>query len=135
MEDQGDSPSLKHKLKSSLCLSCCFRNHENFSSNEKPKLIQASSVWLKARSNEFPEIKDKCRNLISRIGRGGRRHSADFRYDALSYSLNFDEGSNESHGDQRPLRNFSSRLPASPPPENGVAVKEVVASREITACS
>lgn len=89
-----------------------------------------------------PELKDKCKNLMSRIGAGGvgggggggrhrRRHSADFKYDPLSYALNFDEGENDDgHGYGNgepshdsvdvPLRNFASRLPASPP-HTGIA--------------
>lgn len=96
-----------------------------------------------------PELKDKCKNLMSRIGAGGvggggggrhrRRHSADFKYDPLSYALNFDEGENDdghgygygygnvngngepSHDSvDVPLRNFASRLPASPP-HTGIA--------------
>lgn len=97
-----------------------------------------------------PELKDKCKNLMSRIGAGGggggggggrhrRRHSADFKYDPLSYALNFDEGENDdghgygygygnvngngepSHDSVNvPLRNFASRLPASPP-HTGIA--------------
>ncbi|KAF8393090.1 hypothetical protein HHK36_021331 [Tetracentron sinense] len=110
MEDERDPPSLKNKLKSSL--SCCFRSgrREVLESEEKPRLIRASSTWIRSRANELPEIKEKCRNLISRMGKS-RRNSADFRYDPLSYALNFDE----SHVDEFPLRNFSARLQSSPP--------------------
>ncbi|KAM7268582.1 hypothetical protein ACFE04_010748 [Oxalis oulophora] len=45
----------------------------------------------------------------------GRRHSADFRYDAYSYALNFDD---DAHLDDCPLRSFSSRLPQSPENRN-----------------
>ncbi|XP_059637831.1 uncharacterized protein LOC132279806 [Cornus florida] len=152
MEDeQSTSPSLKNKLKQTLCLSCCFRSNrrdtlDSPSSDDKPRLLRTPSTWLKSRAQELPEIKDKCRHLITRIGKHHRRHSsADFRYDPLSYSLNFDGGYEDTQLDDVPLRNFSSRLPASPPPRR-VAVPEVeVASvvgpnsvavrREITAFS
>ncbi|XP_022732403.1 kininogen-1 [Durio zibethinus] len=150
--------SLKQKLKSSLRLPW-LRNHSHRhhhhqrvavsasttplptpstspqgNNHNKPGLSRtSSSTWLKS-----PEFKDKCRNLINRIGHGpghrhsrslshsnghgyqgynhghGRRHSADFRYDPSSYALNFDEGSDDSQLDGFPFRNFSARLPPSP---------------------
>ncbi|XP_050225658.1 uncharacterized protein LOC126675115 [Mercurialis annua] len=85
---------------------------------------------------------DKCKSFITRIGRNAqglahghlpsdgnghgngnghgrghrRRHSlsSDFRYDATSYALNFDEGNNDSVENEYRLRSFSSRLPQSP---------------------
>ncbi|XP_022756504.1 protein SHORT-ROOT 2-like [Durio zibethinus] len=108
--------------------------------HNKPRLSRtSSSTWLKS-----PELKDKCRNLINRIGHGhgpghrhshnnghghhghghGRRHSADFRYDPSSYALNFDEGCDDSQLDEFPFRNFTARLPPSP---------TATTSREITA--
>ncbi|XP_010265711.1 PREDICTED: uncharacterized protein LOC104603387 [Nelumbo nucifera] len=139
MEDdhRNSSSSLKHKLRSSLCLSCCFPSgrREALEPDEKPRLIRASSSWLRSRTQELPEIKEKCRNLISRIGKG-RRHSGDFRYDPLSYSLNFDEGIDDTQADDFPLRNFSARLPASPPMSTTKTVlPPVVVTSEITACS
>ncbi|XAR66810.1 hypothetical protein NMG60_11013154 [Bertholletia excelsa] len=130
MEDeQCTSPSLKDKLRQTLCLSCCFRNSRReslvspTSSDYRPTLVRASS-----------EIRDKCRHLINRIGRNQQRRntsSADFRYDPLSYSLNFDE----ADLDEAPLQNFSSRLPSSPPlrpvPEEDNLVAAAV-PREIT---
>lgn len=111
----------------------------NNSHNNKPRLSR-SSTWRRA-----PELKDKCRSLINRIGSHngqaaghgsghhhshghghGRRHSADFRYDASSYALNFDEGCDDSQLDEFPRRNFSARLPRSPPTATRAA-------REITA--
>ena len=147
MEDeQSISPSFKNKLKQTLCLSCCFRNSRretlgsssssssssttSTSSDDRLTLGRAPSMWLKSRVQELPEIGDKCRHLINRIGRHHRRHSssADFRYDPLSYALNFDD----SHLYEAPLRNFSARVPASPPPEeaNGLA-KPAAIPREI----
>ncbi|CAK9135272.1 unnamed protein product, partial [Ilex paraguariensis] len=120
-------PSFKHKLKQTLCLSCCFHTHKQLqpslsssssssSSDKTTTLLRASSTWLR---QEFPEIKDKCRNIFSRTGKHRRRHSStDFRYDPLSYSLNFEDGYDDSHHDEAPLKNFSSGtdLPLSPLP-------------------
>ncbi|XP_052199774.1 uncharacterized protein LOC127806478 [Diospyros lotus] len=139
MEDEqrnSQSQSLKHKLKQTLCLSCCFRHHRHHDdrdSDERPVLLRAPSIWLKSRAQDLPEIRDKCRHLINRIG--GQHHrrsssSADFRYDPLSYSLNFDRGFDDSLLDEAPLRNFSSRVPASAPvavvPEADGAAKMAV---------
>ncbi|XP_059455319.1 uncharacterized protein LOC132185577 [Corylus avellana] len=122
MEDDdhhhNSSPSLKQILKSSLC---CFRrthhghhhlhDDESLSSEPRARLVRSASSRQKS-----PELKDKCRNFISKIGAARnhhRRHSADFKYDALSYALNF-----EDEGDRRsvdfPPTTFASRLPASP---------------------
>ncbi|OMO80397.1 hypothetical protein COLO4_24105 [Corchorus olitorius] len=130
-------------------------NNLNNINVDKPKLTRTMSpTWLKS-----PEFRDKCRNLISRIGHAGhhhgngsshhghghghghhhhhhhhnhgRRHSADFRYDPSSYALNFDEGKNDNQLDEFPLRNFSARLPRSPPPSTAATTSS--ASREITA--
>ncbi|XXG58983.1 hypothetical protein AAC387_Pa04g1154 [Persea americana] len=124
---------LKQKLRSSICFSCCFgardRREEEIEveqPDEQPRFIRASSTWLRSRAQELPELKDKCRNLISRIGKS-RRQSSDYRYDPLSYALNFDEGSDESLEDEFRFRNFSARLPASPPPTSAVKI-----SHEIT---
>ncbi|KAF5749567.1 hypothetical protein HS088_TW04G01537 [Tripterygium wilfordii] len=136
-ESHSPTSSLRNKLKSSLRLSSCFSNHhhhhqngsqddhEPFKSPGKATLTRTSSWRNKSRAHEIPEFKEKCVNFISRIGRHShghgrgyhrRRHSmsADFKYDATSYALNFDEGIDENSSDEYPLRNFSSRLPPSP---------------------
>ncbi|PRQ46221.1 hypothetical protein RchiOBHm_Chr2g0086701 [Rosa chinensis] len=83
--------------------------------------------------HEFSELKDKCRKVIGRMGRhSGRRHSGDFKYDELSYALNFDHEDSNMDDDSFPLRNFSARLPHSPPAESAAASPS---SKEITACS
>ncbi|KAI4380605.1 hypothetical protein MLD38_006778 [Melastoma candidum] len=60
-------------------------------------------------------IKDKCmRHLASCVGYRAARSvpcSAGFRYDALSYKLNFDESIPDGRS---PSRDFVSRLPPSP---------------------
>lgn len=122
-------PSFKAKLRNSLCFSCCFRRQvldshtpsslsaATVTSDDKPTV-----VWLKKKvsaGQDFKdEIKDKCMTVFNRIGNGNstklKRHSsAEFRYDPLSYSLNFEDGFDGD--DEAPLRNFSSRLPPSPP--------------------
>ncbi|KAG1327087.1 hypothetical protein COCNU_01G010210 [Cocos nucifera] len=116
--------SIKNKLRSSICFPCRFRG-AGFESpvagattdEERPlSLIRSSSVWLRSKAQELPEIKDRCCSLISRMGRQ-RRQSSDFRYDPLSYALNFDEGfEDDALADEEfRYRSFSSRLPASPP--------------------
>ncbi|OMO52256.1 hypothetical protein CCACVL1_29294 [Corchorus capsularis] len=81
-------------------------NNLNNINVDKPKLTRTMSpTWLKS-----PEFRDKCRNLISRIGHAGK---------------------NDSQLDEFPLRNFSARLPRSPPPSSTATTSS--ASREITA--
>ncbi|KAF7152796.1 hypothetical protein RHSIM_Rhsim01G0052800 [Rhododendron simsii] len=99
------SPSLRNKLKQTLCLSYCFPNNNNDHHHRREAL------------------ENKCRNLINRIGRHlqRRRHCsmADFKYDPLSYALNFDEGGfNEDCkrlAKAAPRRKFSTRVSALPP--------------------
>nr|XP_012573495.2 uncharacterized protein LOC105852471 [Cicer arietinum] len=128
-----ESPhSLKYKLKSSLCLSCCFSHHR-----VRPRIVRSSSLRThnKSRSNDFPHLKEKCCNFISRIARRHRRHSADFHYDALSYSLNFEDDAADKKS-VNDLRSFSARLPASPPSTvTPNSAKAEVATAEITAHS
>ncbi|KAI3426549.1 Peptidylprolyl isomerase [Psidium guajava] len=110
-----NSLSLNRKLKHSLCLICCIhRRHrchhqERLLSNEtlaftnlKPPSTSVSSAYAMQPKPScklgVPEIKDKCkRYLMSRIGRHNHRRNslADFRYDATSYALNFDDGADD----------------------------------------
>ncbi|KAJ1385890.1 hypothetical protein SESBI_41294 [Sesbania bispinosa] len=128
----GSPHSLKNKLRSSLCLSCCFPHHR-----VRPRIVRSSSLHHKpSRSTaDFPHLKEKCCNFISRIGRHRRRHSAEFHYDALSYALNFEDDAS----DERPvddLRSFSARLPASPPPKaSQTPATTATAAMEIAALS
>ncbi|CAI0542590.1 unnamed protein product [Linum tenue] len=96
--------------------------------------------------------KEKCMQFISRIGCGvgqagggggggggcgggghhhRRRHSVggDFHYDALSYSLNFDDGNfDDDVSGELPSRDFSARLPHSPPPPPARRNREIQCS-------
>ncbi|XP_020235648.1 uncharacterized protein LOC109815348 [Cajanus cajan] len=123
--------SLREKLKSSIC---CFTGHEPLEQGEglyskfriprtpiSPSGSTSSSSWFKLRSptaasTEFaPRVRG--RSLKSRMGRKflhRQSQSADFSYDPSSYALNFENESPHDH--ELPFRNFSSRLPASPPP-------------------
>ncbi|XP_077236581.1 uncharacterized protein LOC143878161 [Tasmannia lanceolata] len=130
-DDRHRDSSLKQKLKSSICLYWCFRSsprEESVETDERPRLIRSSS-WIRSKVHEIPDLKEKYRNMISRMGMS-RRHSSDFRYDPLSYSLNFDEGEDESQVDDFRYRNFSARLSASSRQDPSPPV----VSREIT-CS
>ncbi|XP_058180917.1 uncharacterized protein LOC131299310 [Rhododendron vialii] len=93
-EQSNTSPSLRNKLKQTLCL----------------------------RDNHRREaLENKCRDLINRIGRHlqlQRRHCsmADFKYDPLSYALNFDEGDfHDLYYEAAPPRRSSARVSALPP--------------------
>ncbi|PIN08647.1 hypothetical protein CDL12_18775 [Handroanthus impetiginosus] len=115
MDDYANPPSpssFKDKLKQSLCFSCCFRRrhrlHEHLAL-QSPPLPSGDS-----QDYSLSEIKEKCRSMLGISGRH-KRHSpaAEFRYDPLSYALNFEDGFD--FDDEAPLRNFSARLPPSPP--------------------
>ncbi|OAY53638.1 uncharacterized protein LOC110612148 [Manihot esculenta] len=117
MVDECHSPSLKDRLKSSIC---CFAApddlHESLDSvddgNRRPQMPRSSYAWLKSRNQDL-EIRDKCWRLIGRRGKNRRRyHSADFKYDSTSYSLNFDDDNKRKV--ELPLNNFMARLPVTP---------------------
>ncbi|KFK30759.1 hypothetical protein AALP_AA6G022800 [Arabis alpina] len=128
--------SLKKKLKSTLCITGCFRT-TNHHRNDVPDRPTSSPVTptesprngIKTKSprltRTLSKSQEKCRSLINRIGGGGvvpggpgkhiRRHTTDFHYDPSSYALNFDRGDEDDNVNRFPLRNFSARLPRSPP--------------------
>ncbi|KAI9126096.1 hypothetical protein K1719_003514 [Acacia pycnantha] len=122
-----ESPlSFKDKLKSSLCYLCCFHHHHQHDDDHqrKPKLVRSSSLQHRpSHSFDLPHLKEKCSNFISRIGRHRRRHSADFHYDSLSYALNFEDDAMDEDRPASDLRNFSARLPLSPPPKVSTDLK------------
>ncbi|ESQ33259.1 hypothetical protein EUTSA_v10005689mg [Eutrema salsugineum] len=133
--------SLKKKLKSTFCITGCFRttNHphdlpEQPSSPTTPteRSTQSPRGVIKTKSprltRTLSKSHEKCKNLIHRIGGVGgvgggvsghgkhiRRHTTDFHYDPSSYALNFDRGDEDDNVNRFPLRNFSARLPRSPP--------------------
>ncbi|TXG62226.1 hypothetical protein EZV62_013589 [Acer yangbiense] len=112
------SSSLKHIIKSSIC---CFRSppheldYDYHRYRHEPRTPRSPAcLCRKTQSHESLEVKDgRCRGLFSRISARNRKrpYSADFRYDPLSYALNFEE--NVSREDEFPV-SFSSRLPLSP---------------------
>lgn len=133
-ENGAQSPmgNLKEKRRSrSVCLPACF------SSSTHPFDVLDDEDYVRApRSPMIPEIKDRCRNLMSRIGgarqgRGRRRSaSADFSYDASSYALNFEDETTRAD-DQLLLQGLSSRLPPSAsgsltPPEKSTTSRHIL---------
>ncbi|XP_061363876.1 uncharacterized protein LOC133307389 [Gastrolobium bilobum] len=123
--------TLKDKFKSSIC---CFtgtvhhhhhHHHDHsldhYNKLDTPRTPLSPSSWFRKSptSSEYgvdtPRVRG--RSLRSRMGHRKHHHnrqsqSADFSYDPSSYALNFE---NESPENEFPIRNFSSRLPASPP--------------------
>lgn len=130
MEDEQETSNLHARRKSRSHigkLSCCFHpDHRraaslfDFSSTSAPTTT-APSPNRKSPSpspnRKSPSPWTRSNPFRSRTGKH-RRYSADFSYDPLSYSLNFeDNGLNELPSEpEDPTRNFSSRLRASPPP-------------------
>ncbi|XP_022138148.1 uncharacterized protein LOC111009386 [Momordica charantia] len=112
--EYNSSPfSFTHKLKSSIL---CFRaDHGDLGDHEDEASLRSPRSPLKSTASEHTELRGMCRNLVARIGRSRRRyhHSADFRYDPSSYALNF-EDEHARYDDDFPIRDFASRLPASP---------------------
>lgn len=126
--------NLKEKRRSrSMCLPACF------SSSTHPFDVLDDEDYVRApRSPMIPEIKDRCRNLMSRIGGGGARQgrgrrraaSADFSYDASSYALNFEDETTRAEN-QLLLRGLPSRLPPSvsgslTPPEKSTTSRHIL---------
>ncbi|KAH7860374.1 hypothetical protein Vadar_012726 [Vaccinium darrowii] len=100
-EQSSTTASLKNKLKQTLCPSNKNNNNDD--------------------CLRLPEIRNKCRDLINRISFHRRRCSTvDFKYDPLSYALNFDDGGfNDDYHYERideaaPLRNFTAGVPRLP---------------------
>ena len=133
--DYQQQPSSSPKIKTSLC---CFNSsvhdHQPLKSEDKPRSPKSPYTWLKSTANELPEIRYRCKNLISRIGRSRKNHhlrwhSADFSYDPLSYALNFED---DTRVDECPL-NFADRLAPSPSPSTPSKCERL--QREIVAFS
>ncbi|KAK8939814.1 hypothetical protein KSP40_PGU010245 [Platanthera guangdongensis] len=112
-EPSPSSPSPpRRKPRPMIKFSCCPRRVK---SEEKPP-IRSQPSWIRMKARELPGIKQRCRGFITRIGNASRRPHGDFRYDPISYALNFDEGGDNGVAGEELLqfRNFSSRLPAAP---------------------
>lgn len=125
--------SLKNKLKSTLCITGCFRttnHHRDIPDRPSSSPVTPSGSPRNGIKTKSPRLTrtlskshEKCRSLINRIGGGVvpgpgkhiRRHTTDFHYDPSSYALNFDRGDEDDNVNRFPLRNFSARLPRSPP--------------------
>lgn len=121
MEDHEQYEALSsrsRRKKLSVSLSCCFNGHQH-----RSDLLDAtsSSIMASPSSRLTPpsSLKGRYKSLISHMSRQRRHSSADFSYDPLSYSRNFED--NDHHHDDPsdlddfPIRSFASRLPLSPP--------------------
>ncbi|KAF7045537.1 hypothetical protein CFC21_054635 [Triticum aestivum] len=90
-------PSLRHKLRTTVC--GCFGSPSSPGSGGERPQNSGRARWRR------------------RVAAAG-----EFRYDPLSYALNFDDGASgsddgaEAEDAAFPYRNFNSRLPPSPAP-------------------
>ncbi|KZV57874.1 hypothetical protein F511_03443 [Dorcoceras hygrometricum] len=106
--EEYDACSLRERRKkSSISLSSCFKASNHHRTGSWDTTLRSPAA--------LPEIKEKCRNLISRMGRHRRHSSAEFSYGPLSYALNFENDVPSSPDDELRINNFTSRLPSSPP--------------------
>ncbi|ESR63585.1 hypothetical protein CICLE_v10009935mg [Citrus x clementina] len=111
------SPSFKHRIKSSIC---CFGGSPH---SKLRALDSEDDDVLKQHQPRSPRW-----GIFSMIGSKNRRrpNSADFRYDPLSYSLNFEDEMRRDDADELRV-NFSSRLPASPSQVAPIVSGEILA--------
>ncbi|KAI0502209.1 hypothetical protein KFK09_017156 [Dendrobium nobile] len=114
------SPPLKQKIQSTSFLFCCFGGA--VAEEEPPmvaaSLLRSSSSWIRAKVGELPDIREWYMGMLAGKGESSRQGCGEFRYDALSYALNFDEGGEDDDGagaEETRHGRFSARLPASPP--------------------
>uniref|UniRef100_A0ACD5ZCZ1 Uncharacterized protein n=1 Tax=Avena sativa TaxID=4498 RepID=A0ACD5ZCZ1_AVESA len=99
---QYSPPSLRHKLRTTVC--SCFGSPSSGAERLSPQ-SGGRAKW---------------RRRVAATG--------EFRYDPLSYALNFDEGAGSDDSDEGAdaasafrYRNFNSRLPPSPVPAVALA--------------
>nr|GMC51420.1 hypothetical protein DM860_000613 [Ipomoea batatas] len=97
------------------------------STSSSPKANHSRWIWHRHHNDHHhhhnhnqnqnyagPEIKGKCRNLISNRKGHHRRHTSDLTYDPLSYSQNFERDDGDGDDNDFPWRNtFTARLRAA----------------------
>ncbi|MCD7471543.1 hypothetical protein HAX54_012036 [Datura stramonium] len=118
------STNTRHRRSSSV--SCSLSSTSNQISHDSSlSSANETSKLKKSPHRHFPEIKERCKNIMNRFGKHRRHASADFSYDQLSYSKNFEDNDEKSFDDVEdfPQRNFTARLPSSPPSYSKVATK------------
>ncbi|KAK4748350.1 hypothetical protein SAY87_014936 [Trapa incisa] len=114
---QCESSSLPLKLRprSTICHFCCFSAVEDADDygdmHDQPTTFRRCR-WMLA--SHLPEMRDRCLRLISRSQRKGGNSQAEFNYDPLSYTLNFEDEWSRKEDEQFPLHNFLARMPATP---------------------
>lgn len=99
------------RKKSSVGIICCFTG--GTTQHHRRASFDAASYSASRSPGCFKS--EKCRSFISRIGRHRRHASAEFTYDPLSYSLNFnhdDVDDDDSHA----MTSFSARFSAMSSP-------------------
>ncbi|GAA0140318.1 hypothetical protein LIER_01689 [Lithospermum erythrorhizon] len=130
-EEHETTPKIRRR-RSLINISCCFSGSETFdlspsyTPSSKWNLILPTCISPQHENgpNDLQEqVMKKYRSFISRNKGIARRQraSSDFSYDPLSYSLNFEDDTrvdlySGEFKDDAIRRDFSSRLPISPPP-------------------
>ncbi|KAG5629681.1 hypothetical protein H5410_001398 [Solanum commersonii] len=121
----------KHRKSSSV--SCFLSSTSDQISHDSPSSSSPNETSkFKKSHHHFPEIKEKCKNIMNRFGRHRRHASADFTYDQISYAKNFEDNDETNFDDTEdfPQRNFISRLPPSPPPYSKVIIPTNIQKHE-----
>lgn len=113
----SSSPPLKRRLRPSVCYFCCFTVREDGGYNEnhsRTPIIRRICCWILPLARKLPEIRDQCLRLGGRSKRKVGHSPAEFSYDPLSYTLNFEDNWSREEDEEFPLRNFLARIPATP---------------------
>ncbi|XP_020579390.1 uncharacterized protein LOC110024017 [Phalaenopsis equestris] len=103
--EPSSSRSPRHKPWPIIRLPCCISVAVCEEPPEtEPPTIRSPPPCIRTRFTESPEIKDCCQMLI---GKSPRRHCGEFRYDPVSYALNFDNGGDGLNAEESRLQNNS----------------------------
>ncbi|KAJ4712295.1 NHL domain protein [Melia azedarach] len=130
------SNSLLHNTRCCFCFPCFGSQRQSSTvgiawwQRIRTGHIQSNKRWWAPAITAFQKVREwseivagpKWKTFIRRFNRSrsnnsnGHHHQGKFQYDALSYSLNFDEDANlDDDDDFSRFRNFSSRYASSKP--------------------